>query len=250
MPDQEKYFLLYLLMASIAGYLVGSISFARIITYLKTRSFNVKPLKREIPESNIIFESDSISATAVNDNLGSKFGCLVSILDMIKVGIPTWIVLVCFPNHPFYLIVALFGIMGHNYPLFYKFKGGRGMSPLIGGLIVINWMGILIANLVAAILSFLTGTVLIMRWGWMIVIIFWFAWDYKDIWHLIYILGANALFWISMIPDLKNSIKLLKHRKSTQEEISDFMQMGKGFGRFFDKYSLPSLIKKLVQHLK
>ena len=245
MPDQEKYFVLYLLVASIVGYLAGSISFARIITFLKTRSLDVKPLSREIPESDIIFVSDSISATAVNDNLGSKFGCLVSILDMIKVGIPTWIVLFYFSNQPFYLIVALFGIVGHNYPLFYKFKGGRGMSPLIGGLVVINWMAILIANMVAAILSFLTGTVLIMRGGWTVIIIFWFAWYYNDTWHLIYIIGANALFWISMVPDLKKSIKLLKHRKSTQEEISDFMLMGKKFGRFFDKYSLPALIKKL-----
>lgn len=233
-----------------AGYLLGSISFARIITWLKEKNQNVKNIKREIPDTDIIFESDAISATAVSLNLGKKYGCLTSILDMIKVAIPTWIFYYLYPDDPYYLITALLGMFGHNYPIFYRFKGGSGQSPLLGGLLVINWFGIFIANGAAVILGYLTGAVLVMRWGWMVLMIAWFAWYFGDVWHIGYIVLANVLFWTAMMREIRDALKIKKQRHSTQEEVSDFMLMGKGLGRFIDNYGLPSLVKKALRKIK
>jgi glycerol-3-phosphate acyltransferase PlsY len=237
------------LISAVAGYLFGSISFARIITWLKEKNYDVKNIKRDIPDTDIVFESDAISATAVSLNLGKKYGCLTSILDMIKAVIPTLIFYYLYPNDPYYLIAAIFGMFGHNYPVFYRFKGGSGQSPLIGGLLVINWFGLIIANGAAVILGYLTGAVLVMRWGWMVLMIGWFVWYFGDLWHIGYIVLANVLFWTAISKEIREALKIKKNRNSTQEEVSDFMLMGKGLGRFIDNYGFPALIKKALNKI-
>ncbi len=52
-------------------------------------------------------------------------------------------------TEPCFLLVALFGVIGHNLPVYYRFRGGRGESPIIGSLLVINWFGLIITNLAA-----------------------------------------------------------------------------------------------------
>ena len=230
--------------AALIGYVAGSISFARIITFFLTKSGEVKQMNREIPGSDETFESTSISATVMAVNHGKKYGCLTGILDMFKVVIPTWLVWYFFPDQPYHLITALTGMAGHNYPVFHRFKGGRGQTALIGGLLVINWYGLIASNLIAVVLGYLVGSVLMMRWGWMVVMIAWFAWLFGDIWHIAYIVLANALFWFSMLPEIRRTREVLRDRKSTQEEISDFLLMGKRFGRFIDNYGFPALLRK------
>lgn len=238
------------LISATAGYLLGSISFARIITWVKEKKHDVKKIKRDIPDTDIVFESDAVSATAVSLNLGKKYGCLTSILDMIKVTIPTWIFFYLYPDDPYYLIAALLGMFGHNYPIYYRFKGGSGQSPLLGGLLIINWFGIIIANVAAAVLGYFTGAVLVMRWGWMVLLIPWFGWYYGDVWHMGYIILANVLFWTAIIREIRDALKIKKQRNSTQEEVSDFMLMGKGLGRFIDHYGFPALVKKTLRKIK
>jgi glycerol-3-phosphate acyltransferase PlsY len=164
---------------------------------------------------------------------------------MIKVALPTWLFLYFFPGTHAFLVVAMFGMLGHVYPIYHRFQGGRGQSPLLGALFVINWFGVFIANGAAVVLGYLTGSVLVMRWGWMFVMIGWFAIYFKDPWYVGYMILANILFFFSMRKELATSIQIGKNRKSTQEEVSEFMLMGKGLGRFIDKYGLPALIRKI-----
>ena len=238
------------LISSLAGYLAGSISFARLLTFLVTRSETVNQIDRELPGDEPNFQSDSISATVVNLNLGKKYGCLTVILDMVKVAIPTWLMFHLFPLMPYYFLTALFGMVGHIYPVYHKFQGGRGQSPLLGGLLIINWFGILIANLAAVALGYITGAVLVMRWGWMILMIFWFAWRFQDPWHVGFIILANALFWFSMRREIRRFLAIRNSQAPSQEQISDFLLMGKKLGSFIDHYSLPVLIRKLFKREK
>ena len=134
------------LLAILIGYLSGSLSFARILNRIVSKSNRIDPLKAELPEYNVEFESDAISASVVGHNLGKKYGCITAILDMLKVGLPTFIVHHYFPDAPYYLLTALAGIFGHDYPIYHRFKGGRGESPILGAMLVINWFGIPIAN--------------------------------------------------------------------------------------------------------
>jgi len=49
-----------------------------------------------------------------------------------------------------------------------------------------------------------------------------------------------------MRKEIATSIKIGRARKSTQEEVSEFMLMGRGLGRFIDRYGLPALIKRIL----
>ena len=238
---------LFYLASALAGYLSGSISFARIISAIFQKDQEVKKIHRPIPDTDLTLESDAVAATSVNLQLGAKFGCLTSLLDMFKVALPVWLLMHYFPDNHAFLYTAMFGMVGHVYPVFHRFKGGRGQAPLLGGLLAINWFGVFLANGAAVILGYLSGTVLVMRWGWMVLIIPWFALYFKDPWYVTYISLANFLFFFSMRRELATGIKIGRSRKSTQEEVSEFMLMGKKLGRFIDHYGLPALVKKVFR---
>jgi glycerol-3-phosphate acyltransferase PlsY len=62
-------------------------------------------------------------------------GILVGVLDAAKGFAPVLAVGLIFPNSFLYGCLALFGaILGHNYPIWTGFKGGRGLSTAAGGL--------------------------------------------------------------------------------------------------------------------
>ena len=80
-----------------------------------------------------IFESGSISATSVRLHLGARYGCLVAILDILKSLLPSLFFKLWQPDAPYYLITATLATIGHNYPLYHGFKGGRGLSTITEG---------------------------------------------------------------------------------------------------------------------
>jgi len=233
-------------VAALSGYLIGSVSTARLIYFLVTGSTKYEPFKESIPHTDEKFESDLISATWVTMKLGKRYGCITSILDMLKVALPTLFFKLIFLSHPFFLLAAIFGILGHNYPIYYRFQGGRGESPILGALFVINWFGILIANGVASILGYLFGSILVLRWGAYILLIGWFWYYFRDPYYVLFMVMANVLFWTSMWSDLARfqNLKKKKGLKFTEAEVSEFMLMGKSSGRFLDKYGLYFVLKR------
>jgi glycerol-3-phosphate acyltransferase PlsY len=236
------------LFAGLVGYLSGSVSFARIFTLILTKSMHVKEIKAEIPGSDQTFESNSISATVVSQNHGKKYGCLVALLDMFKVACPTFLLHYFFPGQYYYLLTGLMGIVGHDYTLYHRFQGGRGESPIIGAMLVINWFGIFLANAASMVLSMLVGSVLVMRYGWYVLMIFWYWIYFESIYHVVFMILANFVFWFSMRKDLGRYAELKKENdlEISEEEVSEFLMMGRGLGRFIDNYSLPALVKKLT----
>jgi len=239
--------LLMVLLCSITGYLTGSISFARIIYYSVTKKNSIEPFSEPVPHSDETLESDLVSATLVTKKIGAKYGCMTSIADMIKVALPTLLVKLFFTTEPFYLVIALFGVIGHNLPVYYNFQGGRGESPILGILLVINWFGLILVNIVSTALGFITGSVLVIRWGGYVLMIFWLWYYFQDIRFAIFMILVNFFFWFSMRKDLARFQELKKKKglTFTEEDVSEFILMGKGLGKALDKYSLYSLIKKI-----
>ena len=115
----------------IFAYLMGSISTAIIVGKLK---------------SNIdIREHGSGNAGATNTlrTQGKLAGMFVLLGDVLKTAIIMTIVIIFFPQNPEYVYIAGVGaVLGHNFPIYFKFKGGKGVlvsivsiifaSPLIG----------------------------------------------------------------------------------------------------------------------
>jgi len=108
----------------------------------------------------------------------------------------------------------------------------------------------LIANGVASILGYLTGSILVLRWGAYILLIGWFWYYFRDPYYVLFMVMANILYWTSMWSDLARFQELKKKKglKFTEEEVSEFLLMGKSPGRFLDKYGLYFVLKRWFKH--
>ena len=108
------------------AYLVGSINSAIILS---------KVLKLPDPRTQ---GSKNPGATNMLRIGGKKIAALVLLIDVWK-GLSPILLAYSFTSSSLELsIIALFAFLGHVYPVFYSFKGGKGVATFIGGLIGIN----------------------------------------------------------------------------------------------------------------
>ena len=117
--------------ALLIGYLFGCFQ----TSYFISKMVSQKDI-REIGSGNA-------GASNVTSELGWKYGILTGFSDVLKAYIPTQIVLYIFPGayQPLDLI-ALAGtgaVLGHIYPFFLDFRGGKGVACYIGMLLAIDW---------------------------------------------------------------------------------------------------------------
>jgi len=113
-----------ILIIGIISYLMGSIPFGLILT----KTF----LKKDIREVG----SGNIGATNVLRTGNKSIGYLTLVLDILKAIIP--VIYVKF-NYPDYLFISsLCAFLGHVFPIWLKFKGGKGVATYLGILFAIN----------------------------------------------------------------------------------------------------------------
>jgi glycerol-3-phosphate acyltransferase PlsY len=209
---------------------------------------DVSTIEHPVSGSKEVFQSRSVGATAVRFQFGARYGCLAAIMDMLKAVVPTLAFKVWLPEEPYYLITAAMVIVGHNYPLFYGFKGGRGLAAIYGGFLVLDWFGVLVTSVIGMLLGGLSGQVLMMRWAGLLLMIPWIWYQTQDAAKLAYVLIANALFWYAMLPELKQYVRLRREGQLPDEqEVAEFMGMGSVY-RVVQKYSLANLLAKQGQN--
>lgn len=128
----------YLLFV-IFGYLLGSIPWGFLIC--KLRRIDIRQVG-----------SGAIGGTNVSRALGIKFGALVGILDVLKAVIPVYLAAKFLSFDWQIALVALSPILGHIFPVWLHFKGGKGVASTFGVLfILLGWQGILILILIQAL---------------------------------------------------------------------------------------------------
>jgi len=232
-------------LAALVGYLSGSISFARLMLYLVAPDDEFGPQRQAVPGSDVVFETDSVSASTLRMKLGARYGCLTGLLDMLKAIVPTLCFKLAAPDSPYFLVCAATVVAGHNWPLFNRFKGGRGLSAITGGLLVIDPAGLGIVIGGSSVLALVVGHLLVMRWGWMILMIPWLCVTKSDWSHPLYIVAVNAMFWFSMRDELKQYRHIIKSGQAPkQEQVTAFLGAGRALGRFMDRYSLLAFLSR------
>jgi glycerol-3-phosphate acyltransferase PlsY len=110
----------------VVAYFSGSIPFGVIIT----RVFAKKDVTAE--------GSGNIGATNVARVAGKKLGALVLVLDALKGALPVYVALLVAPGeYVVHVGVALTAFLGHVFPVWLKFKGGKGVATAMGVLVVL-----------------------------------------------------------------------------------------------------------------
>jgi glycerol-3-phosphate acyltransferase PlsY len=144
----------YLAIAIIA-YLLGAIPFGLIIG----RSMAHVDIREH--------GSGNIGATNVFRTLGTRLGLITAILDMSKAALAVLLSMFIIGNEVLVvggqdihvqlaqILSAISAMVGHNWSVYIRFKGGKGVACFIGGLLVINWAVALI-GLVAGVIIALT----------------------------------------------------------------------------------------------
>ena len=82
-----------------------------------------------------IREHGTANAGASNVSLvmGYKYGIVTFLLDIFKVILAMWVTNYLFYSHSSYQIYSgLFAVIGHIYPFYLNFKGGKGVASFLG----------------------------------------------------------------------------------------------------------------------
>ena len=137
-------------LAIVAAYLIGAIPFGYAI-YYAIRGEDIRTVG-----------SGNIGATNVGRQLGFRFFVMIFVLDVAKGLLPT----LYFPQlvqsatgqrtPDLPVLVALATILGHNFPVYLKFRGGKGVATSLGALFGLDWVASAVTLTVGASLVAVT----------------------------------------------------------------------------------------------
>ncbi len=155
------------ILAMIIGYLIGSINNSIIVSkYI---------LKKDVRKTG----SGNAGATNIARQIGFLSGLAIWFVDWFKVVLIVVVIYLIKENttsgisYVYVQLAGLASLAGHVWPIFFKFKGGKGVSAMFGLFVAFNWVVTLIVLVVfwicvylfdkvsvASIISLTIGTIL------------------------------------------------------------------------------------------
>ncbi len=208
-------------LSLLVGYLAGSISFARILTKIFAPETDLGKLTIAMETSEDEKIPGVFGANAASMVKGAKLGLTVAALDMLKAIIPMLVIKILFPGEPYYLFSGFGGLLGHNWPIYYGFKGGRGFAVLLGSFFVMNWLAPIVTMLASLFLGMvILGNQMLSSILWLWLMIPWTIWRGGK-WEIIYAIVVNIVFLLGAIPEIKSMLRL--RRSGKYQEYSKSM---------------------------
>lgn len=191
-----------ILTSIIIGYFTGSIPFSFLIAKW-AKGIDLRK-----------FGDGNIGASNVKRAAGRKAGIAAFLCDAIKGIFPVlfsqWIL-----KLPDYAVVltGLAAITGHNWPIFMKFKGGKGLSTTIGviGSLVPIESAILLIPLLFVYIFSKHGIFSVMVIGPFLPLICWLR--TRSVWIIWGTIFTLAFVYIGGIQNVRNAWKEIKHSK-------------------------------------
>lgn len=149
---------LIIIAVAIISYLIGSINFSIILSKIIG--------KKDIRESG----SGNAGATNMLRTYGKKMGVITLLLDVLK-GIIAVLLAIYLREIAVYIefytpyglgsycdmypyIAGVCVILGHNFPIYFGFKGGKGVATSLGVVLMLDWkVGLIVAVIAIAIMA-------------------------------------------------------------------------------------------------
>lgn len=146
---------LYMFLCAIGGYLAGSIPFGLVLCFMAGYG-DIRKIG-----------SGNIGATNVLRTGNKTLALLTVLLDAFKAGLTAYAAYHLLPETSFSfadtnttlnvfgsLLAGSFGVIGHNFPVWLKFKGGKGVASAFGLILMTQWQVALIALAVWLVMAF------------------------------------------------------------------------------------------------
>lgn len=111
----------------LSAYLIGSISSAIILTRILKRG--------EIRDQG----SGNPGATNVLRVAGKKVAAIVFIFDVLKGALPVYSAYLLGYHSMILSLVAIAASLGHMFPIYFRFKGGKAVATAFGALLPLSW---------------------------------------------------------------------------------------------------------------
>lgn len=116
-----------------AAYLIGSFPSALLVVWM----FSGKDVRRE--------GSGNVGAANATRVAGYGAGAVVTVLDVAKGAVPVWLMWVLNPASGWLAATLLAAVVGHCYPVWLRFRGGKGVATAFGAFLVLSPVPALIA---------------------------------------------------------------------------------------------------------
>jgi glycerol-3-phosphate acyltransferase PlsY len=192
--------LLSSLLFVLAAYLLGSIPFG-LIAGFKAKGLDIRE-----------HGSKNTGATNVFRVVGKKWGITVLLLDALK-GSVACLLPVFFgknPGVPFQLLLGISAILGHSFPVWLKFKGGKGVATSLGVFLAICWVPTLITFGLWALCFALTRIISISSLFAALIFPVMIAWRYWQTSDLAFLLPISIVLCIFIFYTHRANIKRLR----------------------------------------
>lgn len=229
--------LLLAVAMAVGAYLIGSISFARLVGRRVVPDADLTSTDLELPGGATVAYG-GVSATSIGARTGPKWGIVVGVGDMAKAFVPTLMTRLVWPDESYHLVVAVAVMVGHNYPIFYRFKGGRGQSPLYGGLLAVDWVALPVTTVVGVVVGLFVMRDMLVAYAlgqWLLIP--WFIWR-GGAPEVAYAVIINLLYTVAMIPELGEYLQ--KRRAGELKQVGTWREFktshpAMGTGRLKDE---------------
>ena len=131
-------------VAILIGYLLGCFNIALIISKIK---------KIDLRNTG----SKNLGASNTFISIGKGLGVLVGVCDIFKCTIAIILARLIFPEIDFLPYIAgVACIMGHMFPFYLKFKGGKGFASFVGMTLGINWKFFIVIGICIILITLIT----------------------------------------------------------------------------------------------
>lgn len=151
-------------LLAVLAYILGSVPFGLLVA--KAKGVNIRAVG-----------SGNIGATNVFRSIGKGPGIFTFVCDFLKGFIPALVFAKWVGRENFGLLFGMLAILGHNFPVFLKFKGGKGIATSAGMLAGVagqavlwgigTWLLVFLASGFVSLASIVAAAVIAVA-GWLI----------------------------------------------------------------------------------
>ncbi|GAA0494086.1 glycerol-3-phosphate 1-O-acyltransferase PlsY [Salinibacillus aidingensis] len=204
--------MVYVLTSILTGYVFGCIQPSYFIGKWKKR--NIKDVG-----------SKNAGASNVTMTFGWKYGSLVALIDILKPVLSVMTITFLFNGtlqgdfeHFIYYLNGVFVILGHNFPFFMNFKGGKGTASIIGLFLIIDWQFGLLGLFLFIVFTIFTSYIVI---GAMALYTFFIISTYLLDFGALALLSAAFLTLLAVLMHRENFSRIIK---GEEKKLKDAFQ--------------------------